>query len=393
MPHPQRSTFSILVILAITQLTGWGTISLPAVLGEQFARDLGMSLPGAFAGTAVMLVVSGITTPLIANIFVKYGARLVMSAGSLIAVPGFLLLSVAQEPLVYYASWVMLGVAGAGMLSVATYILLNEIEGARAKRSIGALMLVTGLSSSIFWPITAGLSGMLGWRITVALYGVSMLLVCFPLHYFGLPRRLAPPRIPGARAAPSQKISGLPFYLLTAVIMLHGFISWGISTIIIQLLKSMGVDDIWALWVGSLLGVLQAFARVLDFFGGARWDGLATGLVAGIFLPLSFVGLIVFGPTNWAIAVFIFLYGTATGAMAVARATMPLVFYDRDAFARVSSYIALPANLAAAAAPPVLVAVLTGFGSFAVLIVAFIVTLVALMALLALVRTRRRMLT
>ena len=32
--------------------------------------------------------------------------------------------------------------------------------------------------------------------------------------------------------------------------------------------------------------------------------------------------------------------------MAVARATMPLVFYDAAAFARASSHIALPANIA-----------------------------------------------
>ena len=44
------------------------------------------------------------------------------------------------------------------MLSTATYILLNEIAGAGAKRPIGALMLVTGLSSSLFWPITAALT-------------------------------------------------------------------------------------------------------------------------------------------------------------------------------------------------------------------------------------------
>ncbi|RYE48113.1 MAG: MFS transporter [Hyphomicrobiales bacterium] len=391
MPPAQRSIFSILVILSITQLMGWGTISLPAVLGEQFARDLGISLPGAFAGTAVMLVVSGFISPLLSSVFVRYGARLVMSAGSLAAVPGFFLLSMASGPLGYYAGWVVLGVAGACMLSVATYILLNEIEGPRAKRSIGALMLVTGLSSSIFWPITAGLSGMFGWRTTVVIYGVSMLLICFPLHYYGLPLRRAPVKIAGTMEPPTRPVSRLPFVLLTCVIMLNGFVSWGISAIIIQLLKSMGVDDFWALWIGSLLGVLQAFARVLDFFGGARWDGLATGLVAGIVLPLSFLSLIVFGPTDWSIAVFILLYGTATGAMAVARATMPLVFYDREAFARVSSQIALPANLAGAAAPPALAAILTSMGSNAVLLLALSFTLIALGALLALVRTRRAM--
>ena len=77
-------------MLAITQLVGWGTMSLPAVIGEQLARDLGLSLPAVFAGTTVKLVVSGLTSPLLANAFVRYGARRVMAVGSLIAAPGFL---------------------------------------------------------------------------------------------------------------------------------------------------------------------------------------------------------------------------------------------------------------------------------------------------------------
>ena len=87
--------------------------------------------------------------------FVKYGARAVMAAGSLIAAPGFVLIAAATGPALYYAGWVVLGVAGAAMLSTATYILLNEVVGSGAKRPIGALMLMTGLSSSLFWPITA----------------------------------------------------------------------------------------------------------------------------------------------------------------------------------------------------------------------------------------------
>jgi hypothetical protein len=120
-------------------------------------------------------------------------------------------------------------------------------------------------------------------------------------------------------------------------------------------------------------------------------SGLATGLVAAIVMPLGFLVLLLGGPTDWAIAAFMLLYGGATGAMAVARATMPLVFYDAAAFARASSHIALPANLAAAAAPPLLVAVLTNFGSGAVLSVTLACSLVALVMLLALSRIHRKM--
>lgn len=391
MQRSEHNLLPILIVLAVTQLVGWGTISLPAVIGEQLARDLGLTLPAVFAGTTVMLVVTGLTAPLIANVFVKYGARLVMAAGSLIAAPGFLLMAAATGPLLYYCGWVVLGIAGAAMLSTATYILLNEIAGVGAKRPIGALMLVTGLSSSLFWPITAALTSAFGWRPTLVIYSVAMVAVCFPLHIFCLPPRQKPSS--AARLAQGGSATGepgrLPFLLLVGAITLHGFISWGVGSIIIQLLRSMGVDDVWALRIGSLLGVIQVGARALDYFG-ARWSGLATGLVAAVIMPVSFLVLLLAGPADWSIAAFMLLYGGATGAMAVARATMPLVFYDAAAFARAQSHIALPANLAAAASPPLLVAVLINFGSTVVLGVALSCSLVALAMLLALRSLYRR---
>jgi len=393
MQRSGQNLLPILVALAIAQLVGWGTISLPAVIGEQFARDLGLGLPAVFAGTTVMLVVMGLTAPLIASSFVKHGARLVMAAGSLIAAPGFLFIAAATGPLLYYAGWVALGIAGAAMLSTATYILLNEIAGVGARRPIGALMLVTGLASSLFWPITAALTGAFGWRTTLVIYSAASVLVCFPLYVFGLPPREKPPvggQTVQTHRATNSDPGRLPFLLLVAAIALHAFLSWGVGSIIIQLLKTMGVSDSWALRIGSFLGVIQVSARALDFVGGAHLSGLTTGLVASIVMPLGFLILLLGGPADWAIGAFMLLYGGATGALAVARATMPLVFFDAAAFARASSHIALPVNLAAAASPPLLVAVLTSFGTNAVLSVALACSLVALALLLALARIHRK---
>lgn len=393
MPRTDPSLPSIIVVLAITQLIGWGTMSLPAVIGEQLAGDLGLSLPAIFAGTTVTLVVNGLAAPLLANVFVRYGARRVMAAGSLIAAPGFWLLAAASGPLSYYAGWIVLGIAGAAMLSTPTYILLNEIAGTAAKRPIGALMLVTGLSSSVFWPITAALTGWLGWRTALVIYSASMLLVCFPLHAFGLPDR-RPERVPtghASEAATARPRNGrLTFALLVGAVVLHTSVGWGFASLIIQLLKSVGVADDWALRLGSLLGLVQMSARAFDFFGGARWSGLTTAIVAGLITPLGFLALLLGGPSSWAIAAFMLLYGAGSGAMAVARATMPLVFYNAAEFARVSSHIALPTNLAAAAAPPILVAVLINFGGNAVLGLMLAVSLLGLAMLICLALVRRR---
>jgi len=389
-------TIPLLIVLSVSQLIAWGTISLPAVLGDRFAHDLNISLTAAFAGTTTMLVLTGLTTPFLAGSFIKYGARPVMAVGSLLSAPGFLLIAAAQGPVLYYAGWVVLGVAGAAMLSTPTYILLNEVAGAGAKRLIGALMLVTGLSSSLFWPITAALSDWMGWRATVSFYGVLAIGVCFPLHVFALPaRRHVVTPTPTGTAASSD--SGTPtsargpYILLMAAICLCAFVTWGFVSIVIQLLKSLGVDEAMAIRIGALLGVVQMLARVLDFVGGARWDGLTTGLASAFGIPFGLLALIVGGGASWSIWVFLAVYGLASGAMAVARATMPLVFYDQVAFARISSHIALPLNIAVAIAPPILVSVLTSYGPNAAIGLTLALALVALALLLALAAERRKL--
>ena len=67
------------------------------------------------------------------------------------------------------------------------------------------------------------------------------------------------------------------------------------------------------------------------------------------------------------IAAFILLYGLGSGALAVARATIPLVFYDNVEFTRATSRIAMPLNIISAASPPILVGLLVNFGSNALL--------------------------
>src|SRR3569833_4032591 len=102
----------VLIVLAVTQLIGWGTVSLPAVIGRQMAADLHMDLAAVFAGTSVFYIAMGLASPWLARPFTRYGARRVMMVGTLVSTPGFILLAVAQGPLAYFAGWVLLGVAG-----------------------------------------------------------------------------------------------------------------------------------------------------------------------------------------------------------------------------------------------------------------------------------------
>jgi predicted MFS family arabinose efflux permease len=396
IPESGKTIVRVLIVLAIGQVIGWGTVGLLAVVGVQVAADLHMDISAVFAGSSIFYVLMGLWAPILAKPFTRFGARRVMIAGTIIGAPGFVLMSLAHGPILYFTAWVLLGTAGSATLATAAYIMLNEIAGRDAKRGIGAMMLVTGLASSIFWPTTSFLSDAVGWRGTCLVYSGMLLLLCLPLYYFGLPRRAEPTdesifAAQPASASPIVKKS--TFLLIVAALALNAFVAFGFSAVMIELLKAEGLSPTEAVTFGSMLGVMQVSARGLDFLGGGRWDGITTGLVAGSALPVAMLLLMIGGGSHLTIAAFILLYGMGTGAFAVARATIPLVFYDQAEFTKATSRLALPLNLISAASPPVLVGLLTQYGSNALLGLAMLCSCGALLILLWLRKLRPTIVT
>ncbi|MDI4234049.1 MFS transporter [Bradyrhizobium sp. Arg237L] len=364
-----RTTTGVLLVLSVTQLIGWGTIGLPAIVGTQVAVDLHMNISAVFAGTSVLYVAMGLCAPSLGRAFVQFGAPHVMMVGTVVAALGFGVLSVSHKPAFYFAGWMILGMAGSATLTTGAYIMLNEVAGRSAKSAIGALMLVTGLSSSIFWPTTSLLAALAGWRGTCVIYAATMIVVCLPLYAWGMPRRK---RIEdeGARATIRTNAPRVPkstFYLMVSAIALNAFVTFGLGAVMIELLKAEGLSPSEAVAFGSMLGVVQVSARAIDFLGRGRWDGITTGLVAAAALLVAMLILMISGGSYRTVAIFILLCGAGSGTLIVARATILLVFYDKLEFAKATSRIALPLNLASAVSPPLLADLLVRFGSHGLL--------------------------
>ena len=176
--------------------------------------------------------------------------------------------------------------------------------------------------------------------------------------------------------------------MIIAATSLNAFIAFGLGAVLIELLRSKGLAPAEAIALGSSLGVVQVSARGIDFLGGGRWDGVTTGLFAGAELPAAMLLLMLGHGLHWSIVGFIVIYGLGSGALAVARATIPLVFYDSTAYAKAASHIALPLNVISALAPAVLAGVLTRFGADMLLGLALLCSCAAL-AVLAILGQRR----
>ncbi|TAJ85525.1 MAG: MFS transporter [Reyranella sp.] len=362
-----RRHLRVLLILALTQITGWGTIGVLPVIAPAVASSFGCDLPSVFLGTSVMFVATGLAAPWAGRAFRRFGPKRAMVAGAAGIGLGQGLLALSPTLAIFWAAWALLGVAGALFLTTAAYAYIADRAEERARSLIGTLMLVTGLAGSVFWPITAFLEHLVGWRGACAAYAAIMLLLVCPSVYFGLPAAQA-----GTAAATPAGSSrrGPVFLLMVAAIALNSFVTFGIDALGIQLLQAMGMDLAGAVAIASLMGVCKVGGRVVDLLGGRRWDGLSTGLVAGAMIPLGLVLLWLGGAGALSVAGYLALFGLGSGAFAVARATMPLVFFPKADYAAAMSTIALPINLINALAPPVLAGLMSGIGAqatFAVL--------------------------
>ncbi|SCB45607.1 MFS transporter [Rhizobium multihospitium] len=388
---PFRSpTARAVAALSLTQLIGWGsTFYLPAVIGPAIARELGVGLPTVMAGPTIMLVVMAMVSWPLSSIFERHGTRPIMAFGSAMGAIGLLLMSLANGPVSYVLSWIILGLAGACMLTTPAQIAVSEVACEKTHQALGVLILAGGLTSTIVWPTTGLLQAQWGWRMTSLTYAALMLLVCLPLHWIALARHPRERSIVTATAEPSP-IDRPSFTLLALSFAANGFVTWGFALTIIILFEAAGLDHASALAAAAFIGVAQWAGRMVDFLGGRRWSGFVTGLAAAALFPLSFIVLLL--TSNFAGAMlFTTLYGMASGITAVTRATLPLQIFPAGTYARASARLGVPLNLSFAAAPPVFTAIMTSAGPHAALWLALAISIFAFFALLGLFLLHRRM--
>jgi MFS family permease len=388
---PIRSpTVRAVAALSLTQLIGWGaTFWLPAVTGPAMAGELGMALPMVMAGPTVMLVVMAMVSWPLSAMFERHGARPIMVLGSTLGAAGLLVMGLANGPVSYILSWIILGLAGAGMLTTPAQIAVTEIAGEKARQALGMLILAGGLTSTIVWPLTGLLQAQWGWRMTTLVYAALMLVICMPLHWSTLARRPREKSAAKAVAEPAS-VDAPRFALLAMSFAANGFVTWGFALTIIILFEAGGLDHASALAAAAFIGIAQWAGRLVDFLGGRRWSGFVTGLAASALFPLSFIVLLLASDFVGAM-LFATLYGVASGVTAVTRATLPLQIFPAGAYARASAQLAVPLNLSFAAAPPVFAAVMVSAGPHAALWLAFAISIFAFCTLLGLFLLQRRM--
>lgn len=381
--------------LIVTRLVGWGTTFYsPSVLVQALDRELGLNAEIVFGGITILLVTGALVAPAIGRVLDREGTRRSMCVGAVVCALGFVVLAMAQGPVSYLTSWFVIGIGHAMSLANVSNVTVAQLMGERTRRVIGLMMLVTGLASSLFWPLTAVLMDAYGWRATVYIFAAMQIFIALPI-YASVPRFRGHPAPAGTSEPPASPLETgrvppeqrrVAFWLTAFAFSASGLVSWGLPLHLITLFQEGGLTQAEAVWIATLGGPATIAARAIDATLGERLPvervalfGLLLGPLCCLMLPLLPMGLAAAGS-------FVVLLNMALGVISVARATLPLALFGRRGFAVMLGQLTVPQNIAFAAAPLLFAVLIERLGADRTLIVSAVIQFFGFAAMFALVR-------
>jgi MFS family permease len=370
VPHPltRSERRRLIAALSFTQMAAWGTtFYLPSVIGGALGRDLGLSTDMVFGGVTLMMLASALLSPALGRHVDRAGARLPMSVGAALLGAGLVILAVASGPAGYLAAFAVFGVGAALSMSNPSFAAVAQACPGEGRRPIALMMLVSGLASGVYWPITGWLEARYGWRVTALIYAVVNLLLCLPLHVWLVRRPAATPLAAGdmllGEGQPAMQ-QGLPAHLRRAAIIwimlgagLGGIVSWGLPLHFIAMFSDVGIASSAAILIASLQAPATMASRLMDIALSRHVPAVRLVMLAGLVVPPLMLALWllmrppVTGNDVWLIAACITLYGCCTGLIAMARSTLPLELFGPQGYATLLGRMSLVLNMMFAIAP------------------------------------------
>ncbi|WP_300013924.1 MFS transporter [Pseudonocardia sp.] len=344
----------VLVVLCGTEIVSWGVLyyAFP-VLATSITADTGWSLATITAAFSTGLVVSALVGIPAGRWLDRYGPRVVMTSGSVLAVPAVVGIAVAPTLPWFFAAWVLAGIAMAGVLYAPAFAALTRWWGPRRVTALTAVTLLAGFASLVFAPLTAVLVEGSDWRRTYLVLAVVLAVTTIPAHLFGLRGHWPAPERAEHRAHddPGAIARSRPFVLVVAAVGLGSFTAFAVIVNQVPLLVERGLTTTEAAWALGLGGLGQTLGRlgygplvaVTSVRGRAVAILLATAATTGLMALVP-------GPTALLIAVAM-LAGAARGVLTLFQATAVSDRWGAAHYGRLNGILSAPVMLATALAP------------------------------------------
>ncbi len=331
-----------------------------------------LTLSGAMS---VALVVSGFVGLKLGRLFDSNNPRLLMTGGSVVAVVGVLLWSVATTTVSFYLAWVVIGVAmGSTFYEPAFAVVTKWFDGEQRRLALTFITLVAGLASTIFLPLEQWLIDEFGWRNALRVLALILGGVAIPLHAFfvGPPPNVvrhleANPaetfRDTTAAMSTSDAVRDPRFHAMFGAGVLLGLTFATLIAHQVSFLQERGWNPSTAAAATGAIGLWQVGGRFV-FAPISRWctSGQVTVAVHG--LQAVALLLLALSASRPMVAVYIACTGVARGMSTLVRATLVAEIFGSANYGAIAARLAIGSTVAQAVGPLLGGALRTGPGGY-----------------------------
>jgi MFS family permease len=346
----------VVAVLSTVQIVSWGVLYYAfAALQSSITADTGWSgvaVTGAFSLSQFVAGGAGIW---VGRHIDAVGPRRVMTAASLVAVPGVGAVALAPTLGVFYLGWVLVGVAMAGALYPPAFAALTRWGGARRVRALTTLTLVAGLASTVFAPLASVLDDALGWRQAYLVLLGGLVAITLPLHWRGLDHPWRAADHPAHHVERSGTVAAVsrstPFVLLTAANALTALAVFAVVINLVPMLVEAGMSRNLAAVALGLGGVGQVLGRLGYARFAATTSVTSRGVIvlAGVALTTAALAL---APASSGVLIGIGMaLGLARGVYTLVQATAVTDRWGPASYGALNGILTAPALVAGAAAP------------------------------------------
>lgn len=341
--------------LGLGQMLAFGTtLYLLTVLGEPMHEQTGWPLPWIFGGMSIGALAGAVISPRAGRWIRSHGGKPALSLSSGLFAVGLGLIAIAPHLAVYFAGWLVIGLAMPLGLYDAAFGALGRLYGLEARRLITMVTLWGGFASTTFWPLSGLLVTQVGWRWTCAIYAAMHLAIALPIHRWLLPDAEVVNRA-GSDGAPAHRnltrTAQVAALTLAVVLALETLVANIISVHLVTLLRERGLTLAAAVALGVFVGPSQVSARFGESIFGTRIHPSLTMIVAVGAVTVG-VGLLPVLPTS-IVPLALVSYGAGIGLVSVARGALPLYLFGPIEAPAVSGRIGRPIQITAAFAPSI----------------------------------------
>ena len=289
------------------------------------SSEFGWSAPQFFLSYTVLMCCGLLTGPLIGSIAEKTGLRIIGVVGLIGHALAYVILSFNNGSLtLWYLSWALLAILGAGSLPIVWTGVLNNWFSKHRGKAIGITMAGTGLGAFLLPPIVEFLIADYGWRTAYRGIGIGALLVSLPVVFALFKEK------PGAASAGgmqkeqkqaaswgltrSQAIRTARFWILGGVLFVTVLVIAGLLSNFEPIMSERGFERSAIAEIAAIMGLTVIAGRILV---GALVDRFWAPGVAACFFALPALGLLILINTDVTFGTAIFisvLIGLAAGA-------------------------------------------------------------------------------